>query len=161
MNGEHAGARAQLEAERMAHASHERQLRDDGLVCLLFAGLALIYVIWTLFGGSLSESAPMFYLCLALLPIYLAVGVGFRQLAPWVNGPGAVLAFFGLLGQPTGLLIFWLMRSERGMRVLSPGYRELVAATSQLRYQRRPADWLVAILTGLLVIGMAVALLVR
>ncbi|MCB1641475.1 MAG: hypothetical protein KDI37_07065 [Xanthomonadales bacterium] len=148
---------AALESERHALIRHEVQLRDAGLLCYCMAALALFLIIRTLLIGELAESALLCTLCLVLLPIYLVVGRGFRRLDPWVRFPAAVMAFLGLLGQPTGWMVFSLIRSERGDRVLSPGYRKRFAATPQVHVQRRWSDWRLVFMTSLMVVAIALA----
>jgi hypothetical protein len=154
---------------RREHIRHEVQLKAVGTLYYLFGVLAVIAPIMMISAVTTDASSDLrplygisaFYVLLGAL--CLALGYGFRRLMPWVRGPGAILSALGLLAIPIGTLIngwiLYLMFSKKGQVVLAPTYREIVAATPHVEFQRSVGDWIALGVVLVLLLGI-VALIV-
>ncbi len=84
------------------------------------------------------------------------VGVGLRRLRGWTKIPVGVLSGLGLLSFPIGTLIngyiLYLVFSEKGSRVFSPEYQEIIRQTPHIKYQ---TSIIVKILAGILLFVIA------
>lgn len=163
-------ALAAAEELRRAHIGHERRLKAMGVLYLLI-GASLGAVWLTLVYGLLSSSTRpasatdvgMFAVLGVLLVAWLALGVGYVRLRPWVKVPTGILSGIGLLGFPVGTAfhayLLWLVFSAKGKVILGPSYREVVQATPHVRYRSSPMQ-LVAVGLVLLLVVFVVIMLV-
>ena len=130
------------------------------LVCLVFGTLGMIVSLGA--GGSFGpfELGRVFGVVAVyggLAALMLTSGYGLWKLAPWAKVPATLAWVLGLImpplvGTALGLYVFYLLYSDKGQRVLSEEYGQVVAATPQIRY----VPWLLIvlmILVALLVVG--------
>jgi hypothetical protein len=161
------------EAIRKPHLKHEASLKAIGFLHLL-GGVAVLLSLVAMavaFGmrstGSESPAGIREYIMMAG-PIVLlgAIAVGqfisgwaLRKLRPWAKIPAAIIAGISLLSIPVGTLLggytLYLLFSEKGRTILSPGYAEIMAQTPHLRYRTPLWIWIVLILLIVLILGLA------
>jgi len=96
----------------------------------------------------------------------LVAGWGVRALRPWARILGCVISVIGLFGFPVGTLInayvLYLFLSRKGRTVFAPEYLEVIEATPDVKYRTSIVVWIfLALLAGLIVLGVAVALFNR
>lgn len=136
-------------ALRQAHLQHEVQLKSVG--SLYFLGAVLVgLVVLALYSSrplttARADSDAYWYLVITLVPmalivVFVTMGLGFRGLRPWVRIPGAAFSVAGLFLVPLGTLInayvLYLMFCAKGRTVLAPDYARVRSATPHLRYRR-------------------------
>jgi len=158
----------QAEAIRREHLGHEASMRAVGTLYYL-GGFAMAFpalgMLLSAFGPPVlpaDASAGLFIgLFVVLTIVFLALGRGLRRLRPWVLIPASVVTALGLLGFPIGTLIngyiLWLLLSQKGRFILSPGYSEIVAATPHIKYRTSILVWIVV---GLILAGIVAAMVV-
>ena len=151
------GVGSEAEEIRRELLNHEASIRGVGTLYLVGFWLSLV---GTLTIGGLMVADPsgfafgmvLFYAFFTWLYRYL--GRGLRDLNPRVRPGVTLLHVLGLLAIPLGTLIsayiLWLIHGEKGKRVLSDEYREIVAQTPHIQY--KTPVWLVVL--GLLFLGL-------
>lgn len=151
------GGMSQSEAERIRREliSHEASIQSVGSLYLLSAilcGLGLVImlgvVVFSFVGGDGAAETLGFTIGFALLygligALSFWLGKGLRQLDIRVRTVAIVLSAIGLLGFPVGTLIhgyiIYLLVGEKGNRVFSPEYAEVIRATPHIQYK---SPWL-------------------
>lgn len=148
---------SEAEAIRRAHINHEASIRSAGLLYYLNGGLTLVGAASIAVGGlsDLREAVPA--AMLGVLAVGLAfVGWGVRKLRAWARTIGCVLSGIGLIGFPIGTLvngyILYLLLSKKGRTIFSPAYKDVIAATPDIKYRTSIVVWVA--------LGLAAALLV-
>ncbi len=150
---------------RSLHLAHEASVRSVGSLYLLGALVAILWAAAILGAATVQFQASSLVGVLLLLLGILQGWVGFRlrKLDPKVRLPAAILAGLGLLAFPFGTLInayvLYLLLSAKGTRIFAPDYRDIVAATPDLKYKTSIIVWamlgiLVAVLIAV-VVGLA------
>jgi hypothetical protein len=128
-----------------------------GMVSLLFGMLSLL-IGWqdprTLPMQVLRSLGPGICMVLAaLLLFWLAYGL--RNLNERSRKSFFVFGLLGLLVFPIGTMVngylLYLLLSVKGKRVLSPEYRQVIAATPHIRYK---SPWIL----GVVIVGTAIAI---
>ena len=138
------------ESIRRQFLNHEASIRSIGFLYLLgFFGMVLLGIssLFMLFSSE-TMGAGLLMLAVAgvigLLNYYL--GTGLRRLDPKVRLGATILAVIGLLGFPFGTLIngyiLYLLHGEKGKRVLTREYQQVVAATPHIKYRTPLWVWL-------------------
>lgn len=134
---------------REKHLKHEASIRSIGLLYYLGGGVALLLTVGMIFAITNGDILAAESVTLAMLTLFYGilmvtvfwVGYGFRKLKPWVKIPGGILAGIGLLGFPLGTVInayvLYLLFSNKGKRVLSKDYQEIIQATPDMKYRSR------------------------
>ena len=157
------------EAVRLKHLGHETSLKSLGLICYIIGFLGCFSVAMTYFvawysGSELPRIAydlPQVAVWILPIPFQFVVGYGLRRLLPWVRMPAGLLFAISLVRLPIGPLIgvwgLYLVLSAKGRIVLSPAYREIVAATQHLRY-RRSSTARVLLWAGFIVLALLILL---
>ncbi|TWU26338.1 hypothetical protein Pla52o_01910 [Novipirellula galeiformis] len=164
-----------VEAVRRYYLSHEASVKSIGTLYLLGAilmvpiGLAMIAM--PVVAGIAEKVAPAEAILMAVIGlVYLTLGLlqGFTalnlwKLRPWARIVASVLSVIGLLAFPIGTLIsayfLYLLLSEKGQFVFSPGYQQVVAQTPHIKYKTSIIVWiLLALLLGLIGLGVVAAL---
>lgn len=148
-----------VEKLRRDHLKHEASIQGVGCLWIMggaFMMLSLVFTAWVVFTMPGSDELDKAGLFAGLYPFILAaiggaislvVGIGLRKLRPWSRVPGIVLATIGLLAFPVGTLIngyvLYLLVNEKGGRILSRHYQNVLAATPHIRYKTPIAIWIV------------------
>jgi hypothetical protein len=155
-----AGYTGDAEAIRRELISHEASVKSIGALYIFGAvvgvGIGVVLLAMSISaagqngqvdGGGLLLSAGL----MALIAFQGFVGIGLRQLRSWTRIPVGILSGIGLLGFPIGTLInghiLYLVFSEKGRRVFSPEYQEIIRQTPHVKYQ---TSIIVKIFVGLL-----------
>ncbi len=145
--------------------SHEASIQSIGLLYLIGSIVTVIIGIVAFVpavsqietGAPGAEFAVLISLGVVLLGFFQGiVGVGLRRLRGWTKIPVGVLSGLGLLSFPIGTLIngyiLYLVFSEKGSRVFSPEYQEIIRQTPHIKYQ---TSIIVKILAGILLFVIA------
>lgn len=162
-----AGTATDAETIRRELLQHETSVRSIGLLYYFGFSMLTLATIGTLgaivFGDlgeldSISVGLTALYALVAALAFYLARGL--RRLDPKIRGPVTAFAALGLLGFPFGTLInayiLYLLHSDKGKRVMSEEYRDIIARTPHIKY--KSPTWL--IVAGLLILALVVIAIV-
>ena len=149
----------EAEAIRKAHISREASIKSIGILYYL-GGAALAFTgIFALFARN--EMGWMMVLGLPLGAGQIAVGAGLRTLHKWAQIASCAISGLGLLAFPTGTLInayiLYLLLSKKGRFVFTPEYKDIIAATPEVKYRTSIIVW---IFVALLVLLVAAAFLV-
>lgn len=148
---------------RRKYLKHEASVQSVGYLYYFAAfvtGIASVGIALNVIneGGWLPLAMLVTYLALTAGLIY--VGKGLRNLQPSVKLPVGILSGVGLIGLPIGTIIngyiLYLVFSEKGKIVFSPGYREVIEQTPHIKYK---TSILVSILIALLVAVVIVGLI--
>lgn len=161
------------ESIRRQYLKHEASLKSfgclyywSGVVMMFLGGIALLMGFVTLltepgFGenGWMVVAAVIYGL---IGWLYIWLGQGLRELQEKVRLLLTVFAVIGLLGFPIGTVIslyfLYLLHSEKGKRVMSPEYRQVVAATPHIKYQTPVWVWIfLIVLVGIFIFAIAVS----
>jgi len=147
---------AQAEAIRRAHINHEASIKAVGFLYYL-GGVALTI------GGlaSIASGTPTWIFLLAAGVAQLFAGYGVRALKKWGWVLGLVISGLGLLAFPIGTLInayiLYLFVAKKGRTIFTPEYREVIAATPDVRYKTSIIVWiLLALMAGFILFAVAV-----
>lgn len=139
-----------------------------GLGAVSMGGFLLLGLLAEGGADSVLEAQPFFFGGLTcfygvIAAVTFVLARGLRRLNPRVRVPTGILCALGLLAIPLGTLInayfLYLLFSEKGRRVFSPEYREIIRQTPHIRYKTSIIVWIfLAILLALFVavIGLAV-----
>lgn len=163
------------DAEQIRHEllKHETSLRSIGLLYYIgfFSMLLYIVVLGVLLVGNASEqdaatasvSVGMLVVFGLLAWLYYFMAKGMRSLDPGVRTAVTIMSCIGLLALPVGTLIsayiLYLVHSEKGKRIMTREYQEIVAQTPHIKY--KTPIWLiilVLLLLGLIVLGIVLAM---
>lgn len=150
---------------RRLHLNHEASVRSVGSLYLLGAVLVCFWgaVLLGATESKIQPSTPVGLLLLALGGFQGWIGLRLRKLDPKIRTSAAILAGLGLLAFPLGTLlnayVLYLLLSAKGTRIFAADYRDIVAATPDLKYKTSLVVWiflglLVAVLV-LVAIGLA------
>jgi hypothetical protein len=99
-------------------------------------------------------------------PATLLTGWGVRALQAWARKLGCVLSAVGLLGFPTGTVInayiLYLYLSKKGRTVFSPAYKDVIAATPNVKYRTSIVVWiLLALVVALILVAFLAPMFAR
>lgn len=152
---------------RRMHLNHEANIKAVGMLYYLGVIIGVVVVILSLTGtikldkGILTTSSIAFTLGLCIFNAW--VGRGLRTLNPVVKIPAGVQAGIGLLGFPVGTLIsgfvLYLLFSKKGTMVFSDEYKQVIAATPDIKYRTSIIIWFfLALLVLVILLGVAAAL---
>ncbi|CAM2870091.1 DUF4339 domain-containing protein [Rariglobus hedericola] len=128
---------------REEHIKHEAALRSVGTLYYI-GGVLIVFACVAAFTGRVPEKnahlGPVVQTIMAAFAVIAFVmGRMFRKLTPSVKVPGTVMAVIGLINFPIGTLInayiLYLIHSAKGKVVLSPEYKDIIAATPQIKYK--------------------------
>jgi hypothetical protein len=154
---EDVGQNPEAEAIRRAHIGHEASTRSVGLLYYLGGILVTVAAIVSLSQGGAVVAA----LLLGLGVAQLFAGWGVRALRAWGRVVGSVLSAIGLLGFPVGTLIntyiLYLFFSKKGRTIFSPAYKDVIAATPEVKYSTSIVIWILLALVVALVLAAALA----
>jgi hypothetical protein len=147
---------------RKEHLSHEATIKGVGFLCYIAACFFLLGAI----GGLLDDGEPIIKraglsIILVLLSyVYFQLGRWFKALNLKAKTPGTIFAVLGLLAFPLGTLIngyiLYLLNSKKGIVVFSDEYKQVIAATPEIKYKTPAAVWL---LLGVIVVVVAFGVL--
>jgi len=132
------------ESMRRAMFTHESEIKGVGLLYGLLGGLMLLPILIQggelISGRSRGDAFGGWLLIVVIACAALFLGAGLRRLEAWARIPVAVIS--GILGVVSILTIIgpamngyvlWLMLSEKGRIVMSPGYRRIVDLTPEVK----------------------------
>ncbi|MBX3740687.1 MAG: hypothetical protein KF712_06840 [Akkermansiaceae bacterium] len=150
---------------RRTHLNHEASVRSIGNLCYL---AAIVWGIWLLntvllvpnmlflqqqHDGLVAISGMVFTILVGvILPVAMVAllifgGRGLRKLTPWGRVVGIVIAVIGLAAIPIGTILsiyaLYLLLSKKGKMVFSPAYKEVMAATPEVKYRTSMVVWVV------------------
>jgi len=153
-------ANPEAEAIRRAHISHEASIKAVGFLYYLGGALLTIGGVASLAGAQGPSGVAIALLLVALGIGQLFAGGGVRALRSWGRIVGCVLSAIGLLAFPIGTLIngyiLYLFLSKKGRTIFAPPYREVIAATPQVKYRTSIVVWIfLALIVGLIVFAVA------
>jgi GYF domain 2 len=159
------------EQVRKEYLSHEASTQSVGLLYLLGGGIlgltgsgVLVSGLIVQVGGQskgmdLAAGAFFGLFLLAWSGVQIWLGLGLRRLRRNVRIGVTLFSVLGLLGFPLGTLIngyiLYLLHSGKGKVVFSEPYRQVIAATPQIRYRTSPIAWLALAALVLVVIALA------
>jgi hypothetical protein len=154
-------------ALRKQYLNHEASIRSLGTLYYLGAVFGLIGGVVALLGVRGQPAAFRFILgpiMILLAVLYWKIGVWLRDIDVRGRVPATILACLGLIGFPIGTLIsvyiLYLLNSKKAAVVFSDEYFLIVEATPQIKYK---TSWLVialALLLGIILIFLLIALAV-
>ena len=165
---------SQSEAERIRREliANEVSIKSIGSLYLVsaffcgFGGLALAgLLIFSLISPheaalSLAFSLGLLLLYVLIGAVFFWIGKGLRQLDIKVRTITIVLSAIGLIGFPLGTLIngyfLYLLAGEKGKRIFSPEYQEIIRATPHIQHK---SPWLLGCAI-ILVVGVVIAAIV-
>jgi hypothetical protein len=150
------------ESIRRAHLNHEASVRSIGNLCYLGAILWSLGATFAISSLSNLQRQPDGWVSAAglvgdflvglILPVAMALllffgGRGLRKLTPWGRVVGIVIGVIGLAAIPVGTIlgiyILYLLLSKKGKMVFSPAYKEVRAATPDVKYKTSMVVWVV------------------
>ena len=150
------------ESIRRAHLNHEASVRSIGTLCYLGAilwSLGTVSILSTLFAtngpsgdvasmaGQAGEALVGIIIAASLAILLFFGGRGLRKLTPWGRVVGIIIGVIGLVAIPIGTIlsiyILYLLLSKKGKMVFSPGYKEVMAATPEMKYKTSVVVWVV------------------
>lgn len=152
------------ESIRRQFLNHEASIRSIGFFFLLgFYSMipAFVVIPFMLFS---SETMGFGFVMMAFAGVigllYYYLGTGLRRLDPKVRLGVTIFAIIGLLGFPFGTLIsgyiLYLLHGEKGQRVMTREYQQVVAATPHIKYRTPLWVWLLLLaVLAFFVIGIA------
>tara|TARA_R110002073_G_scaffold315027_1_gene487456 strand:- start:1340 stop:1984 length:645 start_codon:yes stop_codon:yes gene_type:complete len=162
-----------VESVRRYYLSHEASVKSIGILYMLgaifmvpagfFLMLALLIPSEEALAPRIAAGAVGFaYFSLGLLQGFTAVGL--RRLRPWARIVAIVFSVIGLLAIPLGTIIsafiLYLLLSEKGKMVFSPGYEQVVAQTPHIKYKTSIIVWIfLGLLIALITFGVIVAVI--
>lgn len=152
------------EAIRRRFLNHEASLQGIGSLYLLGAVVLVISGVVALFTQQeLAQKILVGLLCIGLGAAEGWIGVKLRKLDPVARSPATLLAILGLFAVPLGTLInayvLYLLHSAKGKYVFSPEYRDVIAATPQIKYRMSIVIWILLGLLVVLILGALAATL--
>jgi hypothetical protein len=166
------------EAIRTRLLSHEASVKSIGALYMIGAilmvlggiSLGVMLVVGLVGVTDNAGSTPasffavlcFFYLGLGILQGATAMGI--RKLQNWARYVAVVFSVIGLLGFPIGTIIsayfLYLLLSQKGTRVFSDEYKEIIAATPHIKYKTSIIVIILLILLVVILVFGALALAV-
>lgn len=163
------------DAERIRQQliGHEASIQSIGLLYIIGSIFAVLFGIVTSLSSSQAmangqrdaEVALVIGVVVLLLGIAQGiVGFGLRRLRSWTRIPVGVISGLGLIAVPIGTIvngyILYLIFSEKGNRVFSPEYQDIIQQTPHIKYQTSIiVKILVVLLLAVIGLGMMALLL--
>ena len=149
------------ESVRRAHLTHEASIQGIGALYMLGCAVLLVAGITSIFGeGDITEKLILSCVLILIGCVQGWVGINLRKLNPKVKIAATLIACIGLLGFPLGTLInayvLFLIHSAKGKVVFSPTYREIVAATPEIKYKTPMLVW---VFLGILILILVAAII--
>lgn len=150
------------ETLRRAHLHHEASVKSIGFLyylCAFFLAIATATALLALVDGYHGPRVAMAAVLFALTFVYAWLGRGLRRLDPRVRVGTTILAALSLLSIPIGTLIgayiLYLLHSAKGKMVFSEDYRQVIAATPEIRYRTSKVVLAIVIL-GVVLVSLVV-----
>lgn len=156
---------------RKEHLSVETSIKSLGfLYCLI--SIAVIRVSFSFLsqykgalGGVTDLAEPAIGAALLALAVFQFItGVAIRKLKRWSRIAAIILSGVGLLAFPIGTLIsgyiLYLLLNRKGQMVFSARYKEVIAATPNLKYRTSKTVWIAsgAVIIAIIAVFFAVIL---
>jgi hypothetical protein len=141
-------ANSAADALRREHISHESSIKAVGLLFYLGGALVTIGAATALVSlVSSGAMAPMLPLALVALGLaQLFAGWGVRRLRVSGRNVGGAISVLGLLKFPYGTMInayiLYLLFSKKGRTIFSPEYKDVIAATPDIKYRTSILIWI-------------------
>ncbi|WAC19969.1 hypothetical protein OVA24_01075 [Luteolibacter sp. SL250] len=111
---------------------------------------------WVSVAGLVGDLLVGLILPMAMALLLFFGGRGLRKLTPWGRVVGIVVGVVGLAAIPVGpilgIYILYLLLSKKGKMVFSPAYKEVMAATPEVKYKTSIWLWVVLGLVILLLL---------
>lgn len=166
----------EAEEIRRQYLNHEASIRSvgclyvwGGIFALVVAGIGVLSLPFVFFMGEGEATEAMggagFVVIVILLygglgALNYWLGKGLRQLDPKVRTLATVLFVIGLIGFPVGTMLslyfLYLLHSEKGKRVMTPEYQQIVELTPHIKYKTSWIAWLALILLIAFIITVVV-----
>ncbi len=131
-----------FERIRQEHINAEATLKSVGVLYYLGTAVLILTGVFALLSVITGTSADAEALVLGLIFTPLGILQGFaayglRRLKSWARIPTTFLSVFGLIGFPVGTLIsayiLYTLWSAKGRFVMTPEYKEIIAATPHVK----------------------------
>jgi len=155
---------SEKEVIRKELISHEASIKTLGFLYILGAGLWLVAGIFsssTFYDTEPTTGIVVGGITLGISALLIFVGVGLRRLKPWARVVAGIFCGLGLLGFPIGTIIngyfLYLLFSQKGVRVFSAEYKEIITATPDVKFKTSKVTWIVLGVFLLVVVGLIVA----
>jgi hypothetical protein len=147
------------EAVRREHINTEATIKTVGV--LYYLGAFIVIASGLSMAASsepTSQNVPMAILVTLGIAQFI-VGYGLRRLRSWARIPTMLFSGIGLLGFPIGTLIngYILVKvlGKQGRFVMTPEYRDIIAATPHVKNKTSRAVWiLLAVLIVVLIVSI-------
>ena len=166
---------------RRAHINHEASVRSIGTLCYLGAIVWAVGAVaslpnllqlqrqpdgWVEVSGLVGGILVTLILPAAMAVMLVFGGRGLRKLTPWGRVVGIVVGVIGLAAIPVGTIlsiyILYLLLSKKGKMVFSPAYKDIIAATPEVKYKTSMVVWVVlGIFILLILLGLFTLFLPR
>lgn len=143
---------------RQSLINHETSIRSVGFLYIFFGCFFTLIILsqFVLLNKFLYQNSPVdsrTFVIVFLPLLFVAIGFSIRKLRKWTRIPVAIFSSLGLLGFPLGTIfngyILYLFFCQKGTRVFSDEYKEIIQITPQVRYKTSK----VVKIIGLIVIG--------
>lgn len=147
-------SRVDAESLRREHINTEASIKSVGILYYLGAVLGIAVGASMLGSDDVGSAA----LLLSIGVVQLVAGFGLRRLRSWARIPTIIVSGIGLLGFPIGTLIsayiLFNLLGKQGRYVMTPEYRQIIAATPHVKNKTSRAAWIV-LLVLLAVLALA------
>ena len=138
---------------RSMHLKHEAAVRSIGLLYCIGGGLPLMIVPLMLLDRNITSRNVEDAIAIALIAaVPLTVGAGLRRLRAWGKVGGIILGAIGLLLFPVGTVIsgytIYLLMCAKGSTIFSSEYKEIIAATPQMKPRTSVIIWILIVISA-------------
>jgi len=143
---------------------HEASIKGLGFLYILGGvlwGIGGFFFVTRIFQNEPVSAWMPVGLLLGFSTLVAFVGFGLRRLKPWARVVGGIFCGLGLLGFPLGTIInayfLYLLFGKKGVRVFSDEYKDVIAATPDVKYRTSKVTWIVLGVFLLVVVGLIVS----
>ncbi|MCB1277094.1 hypothetical protein [Prosthecobacter sp.] len=154
----------QAEIDRMQHINTEATIKSVGVLYYLGALALTVAGVAAFTGREIEEGVPPQLLGAIFVAMGAGqgvVGYGLRGLQSWARIPTVIFSCIGLIGFPLGTLInaYILAKvlGKQGKFVMTPEYKEIIAATPHVKRKTSIVVWVLLILLLIILIGIIAA----
>lgn len=162
------------ESIRRSHINHESSIKTFGVLIGLNSAIGFLGFFMTFglaFVGNPPDEVPYFAIMMITSMIFLMTSVfmafvchGLYTLSSFGRIGGAIVGALMLLNVPCGtmmgILLLFLLFSEKGNMVFSSDYKQIIRQTPHVKASSKLLIWLLIILFVLVLIMMSIAALI-
>ncbi|MDZ4405582.1 hypothetical protein [Prosthecobacter sp.] len=159
---------SQAELDRRQHINTEATIKSVGTLYYLGAFVLILVGIAGLAGSRLDKDVSPLLLGAILLAVGVGQGVvayGLNRLQSWARIPTVIFSCLGLFAFPLGTLInaYILVKvlGKQGKFVMTPEYKEIIAATPHVKRKTSVVTWVLLILLIIVLIGVIAAVTIK